>query len=246
MKEHAQVQEDPEAGQETLEIFSHTDRFNRWMFERLWPHCRGHVLEIGSGIGNMSALLLEQFETVSLSDIRADYCETLRARFDGNAGLDRVYRMDLGEPELEANFPELTGRFDSILTSNVVEHIKDDALAIRNCYRLLRPGGRLVVLVPAYDFLYNSFDELLGHYRRYTRKSLTGLLQHEGFTIIDSHYFNAVGIAGWWFSGVVLGKKKLPGGQLALYNKLVPLIRLGDVLTLHRIGLSIIAVGEKK
>ena len=96
---------------------------------------------------------------------------------------------------------------------------------------MLRPGGRLVLLVPAYEFLYNSFDELLGHYRRYTRKSLSALLQREGFSIVDTHYFNAAGIAGWWFSGVVLGKKKLPEGQLALYNRLVPFIRLADIVT---------------
>lgn len=246
MKEHVHVHEDPDAGQETLEIFSHTNRFNSWMFENLAPFCRGHVLEIGSGIGNMSALLLSTFETVSLSDIRADYCDILRERFADERRLAAVYQLDLGEPELEKRHPDLLGRFDSILTSNVVEHIKDDSLAISNCRKLLRPGGRLVVLVPAYGALYNSFDELLGHYRRYTRKSLSDLLQKEAFVILDTHYFNAAGIAGWWFSGVVLGKKKLPAGQLALYNQLVPLLRLGDILTMRRIGLSIIATGEKK
>jgi SAM-dependent methyltransferase len=246
MKEHLNVQEDPEAGQETLEIFSHTGNFNRWMFENLSPYCKGHVLEIGSGIGNISALLLEKFDRVSLSDIRADYCEQLGKRFDGAKNLDKIYRLDMGEAELEKVFPGLPGKFDSILTSNVVEHIKDDSLAIRNCHKLLKPGGRLIVLVPAHDFLYNSFDEMLGHYRRYTRKNLSALLEKEGFTLVDTRYFNAVGMAGWWFSGVVLGKKKLPGGQLALYNRLVPLIRLGDILTMQRLGLSIIAVGEKK
>jgi SAM-dependent methyltransferase len=246
MKVHVNVHEDPEAGQETLEIFAHTDHFNRWMFENLAPFCSGHVLEIGSGIGNISNLLLEQFGKVSLSDIRRDYCDLLEERFGRRDNLEAVYQIDLGEPKPEVVFPELLGKFDSILTSNVVEHIEDDGVAIKNCYKLLKGGGRVVVLVPAYNFLYNSFDELLGHYRRYTRKTLSALLESQGFVLVDTHYFNAAGIAGWWFSGVVLGKKKLPGSQLALYNKLVPLIRLGDILTMRRLGLSIIAVGEKK
>jgi SAM-dependent methyltransferase len=245
MKERDNVHEDPEAGLETLEIFSHTDLFNRWMFDTLSPYCRGHVLEIGSGIGNLSALLLEKFDRVSLSDIRGDYCETLCRRFSAHRHLGKVHRMDLGEPAWDATYPELSGKFDSILTANVVEHIRDDVQAISNCHRLLAPGGRLVVLVPAYEFLYNSFDELLGHYRRYTRKSLSALLEKGGFRLVDTRYFNAVGVLGWWFSGVVLGKKKLPGGQLAVYNKLVPLIRLADLVTMNRIGLSIVAVGEK-
>ena len=58
MNKHVQVQEDPETGRETLEIFAHTERFNRWMFGHLSRWCKGHVLEIGSGIGNLSALML--------------------------------------------------------------------------------------------------------------------------------------------------------------------------------------------
>ncbi|HXB96243.1 MAG TPA: class I SAM-dependent methyltransferase [Puia sp.] len=245
MNKYERGHEDPGTGQETLEIFAHTERFNRWMFGHLSRWCRGHVLEIGSGIGNLSAMLLEEFDKVSLSDIRSDYCDVLCRRFGGLPNLDRVFRMDMGEPDLEGVFPELPGKFDSILSSNVVEHVKDDLLAIKNCHAMLRPGGRLVVLVPAFGSLYNSFDELLGHYRRYNRKGLSALLRKGGFTLVESHYFNAVGIAGWWFSGVVLGKKKLPEGQLALYNRLVPLVRMADALTFHRIGLSVIAVGEK-
>src|ERR1700749_4813411 len=146
MKEHLNVQEDPEDGQETLEIFSHTGNFNRWMFENLSPYCKSHVLEIGSGIGNISALLLEKFDRVSLSDIRADYCELLGKRFYEAESLEEIYQLDMGEADLEKDFARLLGKFDSILTSNVVEHIKDDSLAIRNCHKLLKPGGRLIVL----------------------------------------------------------------------------------------------------
>lgn len=111
---------------------------------------------------------------------------------------------------------------------------------------MLKPGGRLVVLVPAYPFLYNIFDRELGHFRRYRRGSLKRLFESGGFEVIHTQYFNAAGTAGWFISGTLMKKKMIPGGQLKLYNKLVPAFRIIDGLLGHRLGLSVIAVGEKK
>jgi len=200
-------QEEDQIGEGTLGLFADKNQFNRWQFGELAPFCRGHILEVGRGIGNLSALLLEQFDKVSLSDLRNSYFQTLHAKFDKCKSLEEIFLMDLSDDKLLEKFPGLEAKFDTILTSNVIEHIGDDGLAIRNCHRLLKKGGRLVVLVPAYSALYNTFDTMLGHYRRYTRKSLTTLFRREGFSIVDSHYFNAVGIAGWWFSGKVLKRR---------------------------------------
>ncbi|PWT77633.1 MAG: class I SAM-dependent methyltransferase [Bacteroidetes bacterium] len=237
--------EDP-VGQETLELFAKTDHFNEWMFENLSLYCRDNILEIGSGIGNISSLLLKKFSEVHLSDLRMSYCEKLKSRFSGDNRLKGVYRLDLGEKEIEKKYPALINSFNSIIASNVVEHIEDDGTAVENCCKLLMSGGRLIVLVPAYDWLFNGFDKELGHFRRYNKKTLSALMEGKGLSILHSQYFNAAGIAGWWFSGSVLKKKILPKNQLNFYNKLIPLIRLVDQVVLHKTGLSVIAVGEKK
>jgi len=234
------------AGQETLEIFAETDHFNRWMFENLSPYCRDNILETGSGIGNISALLLERFNFVCLSDLRSAYCQLLRERFSENNKLKNVFVLDLGEQQIEKKYPEYMGAFDTVLSSNVVEHVADEYMAFQNCRKLLKAGGRLVILVPAYNWLFNSFDSELGHYRRYTRKSLKKLFTQHGFEVVHAQYFNAVGILGWWFSGSVMRKKILPKNQLTLYNKLIPFIRLMDKLLLNQAGLSVIVAGEKK
>jgi SAM-dependent methyltransferase len=236
--------EDP-AGYETLELFADTNRFNRWMFDTLKPFCTDHILEIGSGIGNISAFLIRNFKEVSLSDMRQEYCSVLEKKFRQSENLKGIYLIDLADRFVDQNHPELMCKFNTILASNVVEHIEDDGQAVSNCYKLLAPGGHLVILVPAYRGLYNSFDRSLGHYRRYTRKSLTKLMEREGFEILETKYFNAMGMLGWWFSGTVLKKEILPKNQLNLYNKLIPLMRLADIATLHRTGLSVIAVGKK-
>jgi 2-polyprenyl-3-methyl-5-hydroxy-6-metoxy-1,4-benzoquinol methylase len=235
-----------ETGFETLELFAQTDRFNSWLFETLTRDCKDNILEIGSGIGNISALLLEKYHEVTLSDLRDEYCGLLRHKFGNNPGLAGIESLDLSELRFDHKYRHLMNRFNSIIASNVIEHIQDDKLAIRNCRSMLRPKGRLAVLVPAYQALYNGFDRELGHYRRYNQKKLSAIFEEEGFGIVSAKYFNFSGIFGWWFAGSVLRKKMIPKNQLVLYNKLVPAFELTDRLLMNRIGLSVIVVGEKK
>jgi 2-polyprenyl-3-methyl-5-hydroxy-6-metoxy-1,4-benzoquinol methylase len=232
-------------GKETLDLFAETRRFNEWMFSTLSHYCKDNILEIGSGIGNISRLLLEKYEKVSLSDLRESYCDILKKKFSTDRHLQNVYQLDLGEADLHRSHSMLIGQFDSVIASNVVEHVENDVLAIRNCYDLLKMTGRLVVLVPAYGVLYNGLDRELGHFRRYNRSTMTDLLKKQGFSIVHSQYFNAAGIFGWWLSGTVQKKTMLPKNQLDLYNKLIPFIRLIDKISFNKMGLSLIMVGEK-
>ncbi|MDD4754877.1 MAG: hypothetical protein PHG29_02255, partial [Prolixibacteraceae bacterium] len=70
-------------GTETLKVISDANNFNRWMYETIKPFCKGHVLEIGSGIGNISQFLLSDGYEVTLSDINSSYLEILDKRFSG-------------------------------------------------------------------------------------------------------------------------------------------------------------------
>ena len=142
-------------------------------------------------------------------------------------------------------YAEYKDTFDTVFALNVVEHIKDDSQALKNCRFLLKKGGNLIILVPAYQCLYNNFDVELGHYRRYSKNTLRSLFYTSNFNIIHTQYFNLMGIAGWFLSGKILGKKSIPEGQMGLYNTLVPIIRILDKVTLQRMGLSVIMVGRK-
>jgi SAM-dependent methyltransferase len=73
---------------------------------------------------------------------------------------------------------------DGVVLLNVLEHIEEDAAAVGQVLRILRPGGLAVVEVPAGPELFDVYDELLMHYRRYTRRSLTTLLEGAGFEVL--------------------------------------------------------------
>jgi SAM-dependent methyltransferase len=234
-------------GGETLEAFAHAERFNRWMFDAVAPHCSGKILEIGSGIGNLSIHLLEKASLLTVSDMNENYCSVLQQRLGHYKQVEGIYRLDLSVNDFEEQYASLLGKFDTVVALNVIEHIKDDRAAIRNCKKLLTENGRLVILVPAFQWLYNSLDRELKHFRRYSEKTLSAVVTGQGFVISALRYFNSPGIPGWWLSGTLFRNKMISRFQLSVYNSLVPLFRIFDKLTSRVAGLSliIVAVNDK-
>ncbi len=232
-------------GKDTLHSFSRTYRFNQWMFDQIFPWASGKILEAGSGIGNISRLFIEKNFSITLTDIMTDYMIRLKRSFAGDPQVDGVFQLDLSTPDIAAKFPDLTGSFDTVVALNVIEHIGDDSLAITNCRKLLRMNGRMIILVPAFQFLYNSFDKDLQHFRRYTKKSVTRLLEDNGFRVVHKTYFNFAGMIGWYISGTLMRNKKIPRSHLRIFEKFVPIFRIIDRLIFRSAGVSVIAVAEK-
>src|SRR2546423_1456953 len=226
-----------QVGAATLERMAAAPRYNRWMFDRLRPWVGRRVLEIGAGIGNMSAFFADR-ERVVLTDTEAYYPGGLSQRF-----ADRPH-VSVAELRLPTVSPALAAeRLDTVVCLNVLEHIEDDRASLRAMHDLLQPGGRLVLLVPSLRALYGTLDEALGHFRRYVPDELRTKLQAAGFRVRHLEYFNLAGVPGWWLTGRVLHRRLIPTGALRWYEALVPLFRLERLLP-WRIGQSLIAIGE--
>jgi len=231
-------------GSETLSVIANADKLNSWFYQTIKPFCSGKILEVGSGIGNISQFFIQNKTDITLSDLRTNYLETLTKRFPG-FDQNNFCILDLVDPDFDEKHKDKFNAYDAIFAMNVVEHILDDQQAIKNCYKLLKGGGSVVILVPAYQALYNRFDKELEHYRRYNQKSLNNLFHVADFKIIHEQYFNAAGILGWYVSGRLLKNKLIPEGQMKLYNSLVPIFKVTDKILFNKIGLSVITVGKK-
>ena len=232
-------------GLHTLEVIAKADRFNHWMYDQFKSNLKGEVLEIGSGIGNISQLVIDDGFNITLSDYNEEYCETLMHKFSDDKNVRAILQIDLLHADFENQYAELLGRFDSIFLLNVIEHIEDDELSIKNCKYLLKSGGHLIVLAPANSSLYCNLDKELGHHRRYSLSTLTSLLRKAEFNIMSGSYFNFTGIAGWWFFGKIMKRKKI-GGEMAAFNGIVPIAKFIDKLIGKHAGLSIIITGVKQ
>ena len=158
-------------------------------------------------------------------------------------GYVKAVTLDLARPE--AVPAELSAGFDSVVSFQVLEHIKDDAVALGTISRLLKPKGRVLLMLPAHQALFGTLDRELSHFRRYDEASLRGKLEAAGFEVEALRFFNPVAVPGWWLNGRILRRRLIPDFQLAVFENLIFLVRWlarWDI----RFGLVIFAVGRKK
>ena len=228
------------AGAETLQIMEAAPRYNGWQFSRVAPYLGCRICEVGSGIGNMSALIAAgRPELLVLTDIDPYYRGVLQRRFAGSPEVV-VDHLTLPDPSAGERYRQYT--LDTVVALNVIEHIPNDVEALMSIAAMLQPGGRAVILVPAFQQLYGSLDRELGHVRRYTRSSLTQLMRNAGFLVERAFYFNVVGTIGWWINARLRRIPRIPVRQLGYFDALVPFLRVEDRLPLP-FGQSVIAIG---
>ncbi len=233
------VYTEDEYGSHILHSLERAQRFNRWMAEAILPYGGARVLEIGAGIGNITAWLLPRDLYVA-SDINPHYLQYLRNLALGKPYL-QVDRIDLEDPRC---FEPWRGRFDTVVCLNVLEHVRDPLVALRNMASALEPGGRLLLYVPQGQELYSTLDEVLGHRCRYSKAQLARELRATGFEVESFRDFNHLSVPGWWLNGKLLKRRYFSRVQLKVFNVLVPLIRRLDP-HLPGPGLGIIAVARR-
>jgi SAM-dependent methyltransferase len=188
----------------------------------------------------MSALFLDEApELLVLTDTDPYYREALQHRFGGRQD---VVVEDLTLPDYMAGARFQDFRLDTVVALNVIEHIAGDVEALRCIRSMLRPPGRAVVLVPALERLFGSLDSALGHHRRYTRHSIAERMREAGFRLERVFYFNLLGTIGWWLNARIRKLPRIPLTQLQYFDRLVPMLRIEDMIRLP-LGQSVIAVG---
>jgi SAM-dependent methyltransferase len=223
----------------TLDIFLKTPHLNRWIFDRLRPWCGRRVMEVGAGIGNITELLSDR-ELVVATEIEQEFLGRLRARFAGQPSVV-VQGLDLEDVDVESLRAH---QLDTVVCVNVLEHVRNDRGALERLRDAMQPGGRLLLYLPALPWLYGSLDKGLQHHRRYARRPLEQLLQETGWRILHLSWMNVLGIPGWFLNSRILGRKILPIRQVALYDKLTPLLRLEERLR-PTFGMSLVVACER-
>jgi SAM-dependent methyltransferase len=222
-------------------MMSRAHRYFNWQSRLVRPQLGTRVLEIGCGLGNFTAQLTDREMVVAL-DVDEDCVRKHRERFAAHPNITSL-RMSASDPA----FCELAAyRPDSAVCLNVLEHIEDDRAVLQNASAVLPARGRLVLIVPAFPALYGPIDSLLGHYRRYTRQSLTRLAAETGFRPAVLRYMNAVGFIGWWVNARIFKRTEQSERQIALFDSLiVPWLSRAEAVVPPPFGQSLFAVLEK-
>lgn len=200
------------------------------IIETAIPRGVSRILEFGAGDG----VFVKRLEAKGLTVDCVEIDDELRARL----GNRKVYATIQEVPEAS---------YDFICTVNVLEHIRDLPTAIRGLRRVLKPGGTLFVFVPAFNALWTSLDDEVGHVRRFTKATLRATLSAGGFSAQRLHYFDSIGFP----ASLVLkalerfGLLRLSGSSIGFYDRyLFPLSKALDRCLAPVIGKNVIAVAR--
>jgi glycosyltransferase involved in cell wall biosynthesis len=207
-----------------LDAFSSAPNFNRWMADTIRPYVGRRVLEVGAGMGNLTGQLLRGRKRYVATDIDREHLERLGNRLSHRPNLE-IAELNAAHPENHALFH---GQMDTVICLNVLEHIEDDLEALRNIRSMLDDGGRAVILVPSGQSIYNSLDEELGHFRRYSEQQLRERMTAAGFDVETVLLFNRASRPGWWLNGSILKRRTISRVQLKNFDRLVWLVRRVD------------------
>jgi SAM-dependent methyltransferase len=219
-----------------LEELAEARHFNSWVADLIAPAIAGDVLEIGCGTGNFTGLLARRARSVMAVDLNPEYVKAAQQRWRGDPRI--------GFRCCDATTESWTSKFDTVVLLDVLEHVQNDVWFLRSLRKALRPAGTLIVKAPSGHWLYGTLDQAIGHYRRYSKRTLRFALQRAGCDATASFYFNRLGVLGWWLNGRVLQHKTPPAAQVKSIEMLVPMLRRVERLAPLPFGLSLIAISR--
>lgn len=248
------MKDDSWKAQETiLEV----DSYNRWYYSAIKQFLGRRVLDIGSGMGCLFQHFFESpAELLVGADASAGNLQRLKERFkDRNVQTDFIHLDITGELPLD----KLRAyNFDTIVCTSVLEHIKDDTAALKNMHAILKKGTKVLLIVPAYSFLYGYLDKAAEHYRRYSRREIEGKIKAAGLRVIHTSFINVPGIIVWKIVNLLFAYKRRvkthfddPQKFIAIFkvvNFFNPLLNLYARMELKwkpAFGLCIVCVAER-
>jgi len=223
-------------------LFAGAIRWKSYIADQVTPFLGEEVLEVGAGLGGTSKRLCRGIERrwVCLEPDEGLAGRLSRAIDTGE--LPACCRVEVGTLERLARDPA----FDTVLYIDVMEHIEDDAGEMARAGEFLRPGGHVVVLAPAHQWLYSPFDEAIGHHRRYTRSTLRALTP-TGLDLVRLSYLDAVGLIASAGNRLLLRRAMPTSSQIAVWDRyMVRLSRVFDPLIGFSVGKSVLGVWRKR
>jgi SAM-dependent methyltransferase len=224
-----------------LGLFARARTWKAYAAGCLREHLGDEVLEVGAGIGGTTQfccrgshrrwLCLEPDATMAAEIQSAIAAGALPACCQVSAAT--LDQLEPGE------------RFDSILYFDVLEHIADDRAELARAATHLKPAGNLIVLGPAHQWLYSPFDQAIGHFRRYSKRTLSAVVP-AGLTCNRLDYLDSVGLLALMGNRFLL-RRRLPWrGQVWMWDRLmVPVSCLLDPLLRHRVGKSVLGIWQR-
>jgi 2-polyprenyl-3-methyl-5-hydroxy-6-metoxy-1,4-benzoquinol methylase len=224
-----------------LQLFALALRWKNYVRANLAPHVRDRVLEVGAGLGAVTrALLHDGIEQWTCLEPDPQLAARIVDTLSDHPLRDRVDTICGMTSDLESK-----PRYDTILYIDVLEHIQDDSEELRRSASLLREGGAIIVLAPAYAWLFSPFDNAVGHFRRYDATSVVAATP-ANLEPANVFYLDSIGLLLSLANRIFLRQSIPSRWQILFWDRvLIPLSRIIDPVIRFRAGRSIVAIWRK-
>ncbi|MBL7947341.1 MAG: methyltransferase domain-containing protein [Flavobacteriales bacterium] len=222
-----------------LELFQHAVNWKRYWSAQVAPFVHGNVLDVGCGLG-VNAAYVTNDSVTGYTFLEPD--GKLLQQVGAHVPLPPTIRQRL----IEGTTDQVKGEhFETLLYIDVLEHIEDATAELLRANELLATGGHLIIVVPAYPFLYSPFDRAIGHYRRYTERMLDEQMPPSLQKILV-RYLDSAGFVLSLGNKLLLRRTSPTRAQIAFWDRrIVPLSRITDKVVGHTFGRSMVAVYRK-
>lgn len=228
-------------GQE-LEFFQKAVNWKTYFAGEISPYIGNRVLEVGTGIGATTRLLNDgSAQKWVLLEPDPQLSSILRQKLDGHQLYSNCELRTQTIFDLDAS-----QKFDTIIYIDVLEHIENDRKELERAAELLAPGGRLIVLSPAFQFLFSPFDKAIGHYRRYSAKTLKRAAP-ASFHLKKMKYLDSAGMFASLANKVLLRQTYPTEKQVRAWDRwMIPVSKVMDKLFFNSFGKSILGIWERE
>jgi len=209
----------------------------KWFADFAKPYLGDRPIEIGSGLGDYAREWIPLVENFTVTDADENLIIGLKREMAGYPNVD-VQQILLPSTERSDH--------SCLICYNVLEHIDDHVGALRSMARLVRDGGHIVLVCPAFPFAMSPVDIATGHVRRYTKRSMTAALTEAELEVVDVRYANSLGLICYYAFTSLLRRRPSTGGTMAFYDRVVvPAVRGAERLIRRPpFGQSVVAVAR--
>lgn len=216
-----------------LEHFDNSSNFRLYQYDLIKDYLTGYAAEVGPGNGECLEIYRDKFSKIDLYEPSKPLFKKLELKFKNYKNI--FFRNEI--------FKKKENTYNTIIYLDVLEHIKHDKLEIENAFHSLKPGGKLVLNVPAFQHLFSNFDKDVNHYRRYNKKEIFSLVQDLNYSYCVMKYYDSIGyilsILSKLFSN---DYKKNFSNKIKIWNFLIPVSRILDKLLFNLFGKSLLII----
>jgi len=223
-----------------LDLFKNATNWKMYFSSKINPYIKGEVLEVGAGIGANTKYLINnnpKISSITCLEPDSELCKEI----ERNHLQDNITTKEI----INGTTKDINNQYDTIIYIDVLEHIENSIEEIELIKARLNKNGQLIILVPAFNFLYSEFDAKIGHFRRYNKHLLKTEI-NDTLLLKKLFYLDSLGVIASFVNKFFLKKETPSIANVNFWDKkIIPLSKIFDNLFFHKFGKSLIGIYQK-